>query len=321
MSEVIPVPDDRRARRPVRQTVKILFGVLAVGLLVAAVYSQRNEFMEAVSRLAWTTVVLSFVLGLVALFANMMSWRGAMAGVGAPLPMAAAARVFLISQLGKYVPGSVWPVLVQVELTKERGISRVRSTTGALVGMAVGVVTSASVASVLLVTSAQDALDDYWFVLLVVPLGVTALTPPVLRRLLTVAAKATRKEIVPPDLTWRGLLTSSAWSALMWVAFGFHAWVVVRDLLPDGAPGIALTIGAFALAWLVGFLMILAPAGVGVRELALVVALGGALSVPDALALALVSRVLLTVGDAIAGGGALFLARPHRKLHAEIAHE
>jgi uncharacterized membrane protein YbhN (UPF0104 family) len=58
-----------------------------------------------------------------------------------------------------------------------------------------------------------------------------------------------------------------------------------------------LATGAYALAWVVGFLIVVAPAGVGAREGMLVVALAPAMSASTATALALVSRLVMTAGD------------------------
>ena len=62
-----------------------------------------------------------------------------------------------------------------------------------------------------------------------------------------------------------------------------------RILLP-------LAVGAFSLASVAGLLALPVPAGAGVREAVLVVALSPVLPVGQALLLALVSRALLTVG-------------------------
>lgn len=299
----VPAPEPRMFKR----YLKIGFGVLAVGLLGAAVYSQKDDFFDAVSRLSWTTVLLALLAALLATGSNMMSWRGAMRGVDVDFPLGLSSRVFFISQLGKYVPGSVWPVLAQIELTKDRGIPRARSATGALVGMAVGVVTSALVSTVLLLTTARDALGTYWFVLVIVPVGLISLTPPVLAKILSLVGRIARRDLATTQLSWAGLGSSVAWSFLMWVCFGAHSWLIVRDLIPDDVPSYGLMLAAFAFAWLAGFLVIVAPAGVGVREAVFVLALGGALTVPDALALAILSRFLLTIVDALVGGVALVL--------------
>lgn len=300
-------PPARAGRSVVKKYTKLGFGLLAAVLLVATVLSQKDEFLSAVQRLTWVSVVLALTTAFLAAGANLLSWRGAMSGVGVTFALPLSCRVFFISQLGKYVPGSVWPIVAQIELTKDLGIPRSRSTTGALVGMTVGVVTSGVVSTLLLLTTARDSLADYWYVVVIVPCALIALSPPVLERLLRVVGRVTRREVATTRLTWTGLGTAVFWSFVMWGMFGLHAWLIVKDLLHSDAPSYFLMFAAFAFAWLAGFLIIVAPAGIGIREAVFVLALGGALAVPDALALALLSRFMLTIVDAVLGGTAILM--------------
>jgi uncharacterized membrane protein YbhN (UPF0104 family) len=100
----------------------------------------------------------------------------------------------------------------------------------------------------------------------------------------------------------------------MWAAYGVHVLVL---LLPQHTHGSAslplLAVGAYALAWTVGFLFLLAPAGAGLREVVLVLALAPALHGPAATAVAVVSRGVMTLGDLLWGGAAV-LIRPRNGL-------
>ena len=299
-------PGSRPSGSPLRRRIAAGAAVVAVGLLAYAVYRQREDFAAAVSGMRPSTLLASFAAVLLALVANMMSWRAAMTSAGASVGLVEGGRVFFLSQLGKYVPGSVWPVLAQMELTRQHGISRARSGAAALMAMLIGVVTSSVLGAALVVLAQPEARTRYWWVLLVVPVGVAILYPPVLHRLLGLAARVLRKPAFDVPLSGSAILRSCLWSVLMWALFGVHAWLVAQDLAGAGEVSLTGMTGAFALSWVVGFLFVVAPAGVGVREAALVVALGGALTPAGALALALISRVLMTLGDAVmAGVGAL----------------
>ena len=61
--------------------------------------------------------------------------------------------------------------------------------------------------------------------------------------------------------------------------------------------------GAFALAYAVGVVIVVAPAGAGAREALIVVLLAPMLGVPEATALALLARVVHTVGDGVMAPG------------------
>jgi hypothetical protein len=209
-----------------------------------------------------------------------------------------ALRVFWVSQIGKYIPGSVWPVLTQMEMAKDRGYSRTKSFTASVVAMIVPVVTSGVIAAVLMVLQTPEAMRTYWYVLVAIPVGVIVLLPPVLRWILQTLGRLAHRTMETASLNGRGILLSVLWSVGTWVAYGFHS-VVMLDSLTKAPVSPLLAAGAFAMSWVAGFLFIPAPAGVGVREAVLILALGGALLQDDAFAFAIVSRVLLIAVDAV----------------------
>jgi len=291
-----------------RRWASIVLAVILVGFIGWAVYREWDPFVSAVRRLTWQSLTLATLLGFVSLFANAMSWRGVMRSVGVPLPLIPALRVFGVSQLGKYVPGSVWPVLAQVELMRARGASRAHTGTASLAAMVVGIVTSAGIGTTLVIAVDEELRRQYWYVIGVVLLGAVVLLPPVLTRVLVLLERLLRRQFRPPRIGWAGMVTATAWSCAMWGAFGLHLWVLGRGLGADMLTPAQAT-GAFALSWVVGFLVVLAPAGVGVREAIVVLVLTPVMSEGDALALAVVSRVLLTAVDGAAGLVALILGR------------
>jgi glycosyltransferase 2 family protein len=88
---------------------------------------------------------------------------------------------------------------------------------------------------------------------------------------------------------------------------------VLAGQLPDAGPLLlAHATGAFAAAWCAGFLLVVAPAGAGAREAALILLLGGVLTGPQATVVAVVSRLLFVVGDLGWGGVALLAGRRAR---------
>jgi len=298
-----------RSRPSLRTVFKYVFGVVAIVLLIGAVWSQRDAFLAAASRLSVMTVLLSFGFGALAAFLNAMSWRSTYCALGIELPIPVALRVFLVSQIGKYVPGSVWPILTQAEMARERGISGSRAGTASIISMLIGVVTAAVASVALLFSQGVEVLRDYWYVFAVIPLGFVLLVPAVLSRLLSTVGRLIHRPMDLDGLGGRGLLHATLWAMGMWCAFGLHTWVILRDLLPDSEVGFSASVGAFALAWAAGFLVVIAPAGVGIREAALVVALGGILGRSEALAFAVFSRVILTVVDTVGAGVGLVVGR------------
>lgn len=273
---------------------------LAAALIAWAVARQWAGVSDSLATVGWARVTLATSLAVVALAFNTLSWRTVMISVGLEAPLREASGVFLVSQAGKYVPGAVWPVVAQAEFARAHGVTRARATVGSLVAMAVGVVMAGVVGAVALALFSPGSILAYWWVpLLAIALAVMLL-PSVLTRLLSLALRVLKRQGEVPRIGGKALAASAGWSALNWAALGAQAWVLIRALGGDGSYGLAT--GAFALAWLVGFVVVIAPAGVGPREYALSLLLGSVLTGPGALAFALLSRFAMTLADAIGLG-------------------
>ena len=94
-----------------------------------------------------------------------------------------------------------------------------------------------------------------------------------------------------------GMTRALAWTTLGWLCFGAHAWFLISVFAGKGGNTFALSLGAYALAWSVGFLIIFFPSGIGPREVALIAVLAPVMPSASALVVALASRVVMTIGD------------------------
>ena len=82
-----------------------------------------------------------------------------------------------------------------------------------------------------------------------------------------------------------------------WAAYGLAFQWLARGLAPDAALPWAQAAAVFTLSYLVGLVAVFAPAGVGPRESVFVLVLQGPLGLKLAVALAVASRVLLTITE------------------------
>jgi uncharacterized membrane protein YbhN (UPF0104 family) len=282
------------------QVLRLALLVVAVGLLVFTVVRQGAAIGDALQRLNAINIALSGAFVLAGLAAQMLSWRSLFAGsdVSVP-PIRIAGRIYYLGQLGKYVPGSVWAVVAQAELGKDHRVPRARSATVALAALVVLVVVGGAVSAAGLAAGSAGSLRTYWWALVSVPVGIVLLSPPVFNRLIAIAFRLARRAGPAPAISGTAVLRSSGWALVMWLAFGAHAWFLATGLGARGAADAATVTGAFALAWVVGFLVVIAPAGAGPREAALVLALAPVMGTADAFVLALISRLLMVVGDVV----------------------
>jgi uncharacterized membrane protein YbhN (UPF0104 family) len=284
------------------RAVRIGFLLVAVGLLALALRDNADQAWAAARAIGPASAAASLVAVLLGLLASAAVWRSLLADLGTPLRPRPALHVFFLGQLGKYVPGSVFAVAAQMELGRSQGAPRSRVGAASLLFMGVLVAAGLLTAAVALPLTSPAALREHAWVLLVLPVGLVTLAPPVLTRLVGLLLRALRRDPLDRPLSWRGVATALGWALAMWGMYGLHLWLLVRPQDTSGrADLLLLSLGAYALAWTAGFLFVVAPAGAGVRELALVAALAPVLDAPAALAVAVLSRVLMTLGDLLWG--------------------
>lgn len=294
------------------------FLLLTVALAAWYVVGNREPLLRAAADLSGGAVALVVALGVLYVWCTLLAWRAVLADLGSPLSLRSAVAVFGVSQLGKYVPGGVWNVVAAAEVGAGHGVPRSRAAASMLVAVAVSVASGAAVGAVALPFVSAGALGAWSWVVWAAPAVAVVLAPPVLNRLIGLALRVTGRGTTERPTTWGGLGRAAAWSVAGWLVAGLQLWVLCTELgLPPTPRTFALATGGWALAWTAGFLVVVAPAGAGVREVVLAAVLAGALPGPAAALAVLVSRVVLTLVDLAFAGAGLLLARRVRSLAAQ----
>lgn len=287
-----------------------------LGFIAFAVLRQWGQVEEVIGDLSPAAVAGSGVAAVAGIWFSFLCWRAVLADFGSRPPVTAGMRIFFVGQAGKYVPGKVWPILTQVRLGRDYQVPGRASAASALIFMLVVLGTGLLVGICSLPVLGADAFGRYWWALLALPAAAVLLWPPVLNRLLDRAMRLARREPMPRPLTAAGIGQAVGWAMVMWLLYGVHLWALLGSL-DVSAPNLAIrSVGAFAGAWSIGFLLLVAPAGVGPREVALIVLLAGTATQPVVLVAAVVSRLLLTLGDL--GWPLLALALERRRRHMSL---
>lgn len=294
-------------RRHLRRLLPYLFVLAALAAAGWAVLRDRDRVLDAVGDLGWSAVAASLVLGVVGTYATFLCWRAVLRGLGATVSAGGSgAAVFFVTQLGKYLPGSVWPVVAQMEYGRRRGVGRATMLAANALTIAIGVAVGLVVAAATLPLSSPEVFARFWWALLALPSLLAVLHPRVLPWLLDTAMRRIGREPSGLALGWGTTLAACGWFLVSWLAYGVHVHLLLAGAGGSGWRLLLASVGGFALASSAGLLAVPVPAGAGVREVVLLATLAPAVGTPLAVAVTLVSRVLLLVVDLLlAAGGAV----------------
>ena len=286
--------------------LRVGFVVAAAAFAIWAVVRNWTQLARAWENVETGPILLALLCTVVGTFAAYPAWWKLLLGLGSRLPPVAGARVFLLGQLGKYVPGGVWSILAQVSLARELQVPRTRSGTAGLLSVLVGLITSGFLGTVCLAVSGRQVLGEYAWVLLLATPTVALLHPAVLSWLARRASKITRRTIAIERMPRSALFVAAAVQGTGNLVLGVGFYFVVGTVSGTWVP-VLLAVGLFNLASAVGVLVPIAPAGVGIREVILAAGLsplGGGLNSGAVVLIVLVSRMLSILTDFTLAGAA-----------------
>ncbi len=295
---------------------KILRLALTAAVVVAVVFAVGQRWTQVraeLDRIPPGSLLLSGLLVFAALLATLVGWRLLLAGLGSTLPWRPAAGVFFIGQLGKYLPGSVWTIVVQAEGARRCGVPRERTAIAGLLavllsawsGVAVGLGAVPILFSAGIIAETRGL---SWLAKLpqtALLLGLAALLllcghPRVVNAGVGWGLRLLRRPALAEPLPARVIAATLVTFAGAWLLLGAHAWVLAAALDPGTGTAGTLARAAilgYPLAAAVGILVIPLPVGLGLREFMLVLLLTGPLTEPAAIATGLVSRFVVTIAD------------------------
>jgi glycosyltransferase 2 family protein len=278
-----------------------LAGLLIIGLAARSLLRNwtelRSQPLEWRIEPGWLVLSALLVWAMYALL--IVAWRMMLAGWGQRLDGWTAARIWTVSSLGKYLPGKVWAIAGMALLAQRAGIAAWAATGSAVVLQVLAIGTGAAVAGLTgrqAIAAADPRLGAVLGVLIAGAVAGVALLlwPAFLRRLLRLAAPDAEARGTPPVA---GIAFGIVANLVAWLGYGLALWLLARGLLPSVGLDPALAIAVFTASYLAGFLALFAPGGIGVREGLFILMLQGPLGIAAATALALASRVLLTITE------------------------
>lgn len=271
--------------------------VLVLLLLVPRVRADWSTVRSTVAAPDWGLLAAGVAVSIGYFGLRAVAWNALARGFTPPASSRIGVRIWFLTEFSRYLPGNIWSFVGRAGAYRALGVPVARSG-GALVREALGVVAAAGVVSGLL-----------WS-------GVSHQSATVNSSTLVVAAFGGVAMIVLLlPLRFRGTVPkfsdrTAAQLALVgaWIAFGFGSALVLAAFGVSNVIG-----GAFAsvLAWALGYLSLLTPSGLGVREAAFAWIATSVLGLPLGLAsaLALASRVVLTALEGILVVGVLAIVR------------
>jgi glycosyltransferase 2 family protein len=287
-------------RRRLAVGLRILFVAAAAGLAIYAVGQDLEGFFRSLRDVGVGRVAGSWALVTAGVLLSSVAWSRLVSASAGPLPTPTARRVFFVTQLGKYLPGALWTVLGQVAAGSRHRLSRSAVAVAAVLFILIHIVTGLVLSGTIALRVAPGLPDDrYRWLLLTGPVAALALWPPLLNRLVSVSLHILRAPQLDEPLRTREVLRPCAFLLGTWCLYGASTAALSTAFHGDIGPVDMFLLGTsvFALAWVAGVLVLPAPAGVGVREVAIFAGLAPVIGGTPAVSVSIILRVVHTLAD------------------------
>lgn len=270
-------------------------GAAGIVFVVRTLIVRGDEVADAFGSMDTGNLALSIALGVAAMWWIGRNWVAMLAARGHHAPPRRAMNWYFTGQLGKYVPGGIWPIVGRAELAVRGGVARPAAYGATTASMA------ATYGAATLVT-AVGSLASWSYPLVGITLaallgagaGVIAM-PPVQRVTVRLAARAGVSNLTFPTV---GDVAASVTAHVpSWLLVAASTWVTARAFGVDFSP--AEMAFASSASWLAGFVVVGVPGGIGVREAVFTALATPAAGSSVAVAIALASRVVFVTVDIV----------------------
>ncbi len=235
------------------------------------VTSQWDEIVELVASARPWYLILSLLLSFGLVVLNSQFWTTALDALGSQVSTGTMLEASARTLMARWIPGGIWYAAGRATMLSLRRVPVAALTTVAALELTIPLLVGMVMGMLLLAINRRLPGGIWWLAPVGALLAALALRPVVNRVLRWFAH---RRGVEPMNLPQRAYLVLVGWTALYWLWAGgtFVAYLAAFPTLDPGPPPVVA--GAYMVAWGVGFLVPIAPQGIGIFEVTLAALLG-----------------------------------------------
>jgi hypothetical protein len=275
--------------------------IFSVALLFMGwlVYTQWSQIRQLELHPDSFTMSLAVAVLVAIFFADAYGWHLILRAMGYEHQASQNVRIWMLSSLTRYLPGGVWGYVSRAAMCSEQGIPLAASGLGLYLETLMLMGTSLAVGFPALLSATGITLNPATAVTIWMAMGLLV-HPKILSMLRRLPGRPGQLFAAEQLPSGGRMLRLYFYYLAFWVIFGatFVGFVLALYPLPTQA---WITVGSsFSLSFLIGFVVLFAPSGIGVRESALYVLLLPFLPPAACLLITATSRLWLMLGEALA---------------------
>lgn len=282
--------------------MKVLKFFVPVFLLLFLLFNALSNFSKVQAvflQLDPLPLLLAFIIMLFIYPEGAFGWYMILKKADLKISFKKALRIWIISNASRYIPGSIWQYIGRVELSKKVGIAREATVSSVLLEIFLVLISGIFVSLLAFPFIKLEFLDSSkWIYFLPIPLFI--LHPKLSSKILVFLGKVLKKGDFNPKLTLSFKDTVSIFPVFLlnFLLNGFALFFVIVSLTHNfEILNLIKSTGFYSLSWVLGYISLISPGGIGVSELSLAGLYGFEMDFAKASLVALLYRLMLTVAE------------------------
>ncbi|MEA3335338.1 MAG: lysylphosphatidylglycerol synthase domain-containing protein [Chloroflexota bacterium] len=305
----------KQARR-ILQTIIVLTILGFWGLALARNWQELAEYRWEIS---WPWLFLSMVVLVFQMILLATIWWQALRLMGERVSWRLGTSLWLKTQIARYIPGGIWDIAGRLTLGYEEGLNMRAMSASVVLEMALQVLSASVFLIVALWLRTGTSAAAYLPGVVVVAVGsLILLLPPVFEYLVNWALRLLRRPPLDMQLSYGDMLLLFLLRVIGHILLGVGLLFFARGLTPLDWSLAPAMVTSYIGAWLIGYLALLVPMGIGVREGVWVLLLEGQMPFGALSAIALGYRVWIAVRDLLAALAGVLLGREQQGLPGTV---
>lgn len=304
-----------------KKYLKIIIAVVIIGAIgyffVSELKKNWDDILKMNFSINFLYLILAFIFVVAAYLANTLTWRQLINSYHKhlqPISITESIAIVNTTQLAKYIPGKVWSYAVQIYWLSKRGYQKSTVLFVNIVATLSTLCAATFIGIIILAVTHEKIMLNSSILLIVGIFAAYAVFiffhTPILNLVIRLANMVLKKEISYVKISLKQIIRTQILYIITNILFGISIFLTCLSIgLSDNFSLEMLVVGSFLLGDVVGFLFIIVPGGLGVRESLMFFILAGISQKEVAIIIPVATRLLTMSADLSMGLLGFFLGR------------
>ncbi len=286
--------------KSVRRIIGFSIVFLLFFFMAKSLYQNWNKIPFEKIRFNYYYLAISFIPLLFCFPIGAFAWKYILNNLGEKIFFRRAAGIIAISQLGKYLPGKIWFAVGRIYLAKVGGICGSKTLVSLLLETGMLFISSLILFLISAIGITNLAIPHLLILSAIITIiGLVGLYPTIFSKILNFFLSLFRRKKIEIYFPYGRILLLLIIYGIAWLLYGLGFYLLINSFYPVAFSSLLYLTAVYAISWNIGFIILISPAGLGVREGVLSSLLQSQFPQPITIIIAFLSRIWITIGELI----------------------